>query len=171
MLVVVGGSLGAQALNQAVRDALPALLGRFAVVHLCGPGKLDPTVTVDGYLQYEYLREPWGDVLAAADVVVSRAGANSLLELVALAKPNLLIPLSAAVSRGDQVANAQYAKAQGFSMVLEEHELTPDRLAVAVDQLYDSRAHWHNALQQGLPGNALTKILAQLGLAAGVPPA
>lgn len=169
LLLVTGGSLGAEALNAAVRAALPVLLERFYVVHLCGAGKQDLEVKMSGYRQYEYLGEPWGDVLAAADVVLSRAGANSLYELAALAKPNLLVPLPAAVSRGDQVENAQFAAEQGFSLVLAEEALTTDALVAALQRLVDERQAWQAALARFVPGDALPQILQLLGVAGGKP--
>lgn len=134
ILLVTGGSLGADVLNQTLRDALSELTRQFLVVHVCGPGK---AVTLDNarYRQYEYLTESWGDVLAAADLVVSRAGANTLYELLALGKPNLLVPLSLRASRGDQIENATYAAGLGYSHVLDEEALTPDALVAALRAL------------------------------------
>jgi len=147
VLLVTGGSLGAEALNRAVLDALPALLADFAVVHVCGPGKL-PDVRFEGYHAYEYVTHEWGDLLAAADLVVSRAGANTLFELLALGKPNLLVPLSRRASRGDQIENAAYAREQGFSRVLEEEALSGAALVTAVRETWSARAD----LQQALSG-------------------
>ena len=138
ILVVTGGSLGAEALNAVVRQALPELLARFVVVHVCGPGKC-----VDGswpgYHQFEYVSDAWGDLLAAADVVVSRAGANTLYELLTLKKLNVLVPLSRRVSRGDQIENAAFARNAGLSEVVPEEELTVASLCVAVDSVLAER--------------------------------
>ncbi|TDJ28800.1 MAG: UDP-N-acetylglucosamine--N-acetylmuramyl-(pentapeptide) pyrophosphoryl-undecaprenol N-acetylglucosamine transferase [Gammaproteobacteria bacterium] len=127
VLIVTGGSLGADALNEAVRDVLQELTEKFVLVHICGPGK---KVECDrpNYRQFEYLTTQWGDVLAAADLVVSRAGANTLYELLVLRKANLLVPLSRRVSRGDQVENAEYARSLGFSRVIEEQALNGPNL-------------------------------------------
>ena len=134
VLLITGGSLGADALNQTVRDALSQLTREYLVVHVCGPGKLvelnDPR-----YRQYEYLTDDWGDVVAAAELVVSRAGANTLYELLVLAKPNLLVPLTLRASRGDQVENATYAAGLGYSHVLEEDDLTVQSLVQALEAL------------------------------------
>jgi UDP-N-acetylglucosamine--N-acetylmuramyl-(pentapeptide) pyrophosphoryl-undecaprenol N-acetylglucosamine transferase len=134
VIVITGGSLGADRINEVVRDALDELLARAVVVHVCGRGK---TREIDraGYHQFEYVGEQWGDLLAAADLVVSRAGANTLYELLCLKKPNLLIPLSAAASRGDQIENAEYAKACGYSRVIQEAELDSAALVAAVDEI------------------------------------
>ena len=108
IMLVMGGSLGAVAVNQAVRDALPELLQTFQIIHLCGKGKLDESLKgTPGYVQYEYIQKELADLFAACDLVVSRAGANAICELLALRKPALLIPLSAKASRGDQILNAR----------------------------------------------------------------
>src|SRR5699024_376896 len=104
VILVIGGSLGAAAVNQAVRNILPKLLESFQVIHLCGKGKLDESLTrVEGYAQFEYIQKELKDLFALADIVISRAGANAICELLALRKPNILIPLPANASRGDQI--------------------------------------------------------------------
>ena len=108
VILVIGGSLGAAAVNQAVRRILPKLLENFQVIHLCGKGKLDESLTgVEGYAQFEYIQKELKDLFALADLVISRAGANAICELLALRKPNILIPLPAKSSRGDQILNAR----------------------------------------------------------------
>ena len=127
VILVIGGSLGSVAVNNAVRLALPELLEHFQIVHLCGKGKVDDSLTsMKGYTQFEYIKDELRDIFALADIVISRAGANAICELLALRKPNLLIPLSANASRGDQILNARSFERQGFSMVLEEEELTKE---------------------------------------------
>ena len=94
--MVVGGSLGAVAVNEAVRQILPELLKSFQVIHLCGRGKVDASLSgLEGYAQFEYIKEELRHLFALTDLVISRAGANAICELLALHKPNLLIPLSA----------------------------------------------------------------------------
>ena len=119
VILVIGGSLGSVVVNNAVRLALPELLEQFHVIHLCGKGKLDASLNnVEGYAQFEYIKSELRDIFALADVVISRAGANAICELLALRKPNLLIPLSANASRGDQILNARSFERQGFSVVI-----------------------------------------------------
>ncbi len=142
VLLVMGGSQGAAAINEAVRAALPMLNKRFDVVHLCGECKVDGCVSSPGYMQYEYLSDTLPHVLAAAEIVVSRAGANSVFEFLALAKPALLIPLPLTASRGDQILNAGYFARKGYTAVLEQEKLTPASLAEAVNTLYDGRLHY-----------------------------
>ena len=138
VLLITGGSQGANAINTCVTAALPLLLKQFRVVHLCGKGNLSG-IQQPGYAAFEYLHEKMADVLAAADLVVSRAGANTLFELVSLHKPNLLIPLPAGSSRGDQLQNAASFEKAGLSMVLYEQDMTPERLVHDVVQLYENR--------------------------------
>lgn len=127
-ILVIGGSLGSQVVNNAVRQALPGLLPEFNVAHICGKGNIDAAVVHEGYCQFEYVDTELPDVLAAADMVISRAGATSLFELLTLRKPHLLIPLSRKASRGDQIENARYLEQAGISAVLQEEHLQPDVL-------------------------------------------
>lgn len=134
VLLVTGGSLGAEGLNRIITDNLQVLTQRFFVIHICGPGKTSDTPW-PRYVPLEFVGDGWGDLLAAADLVISRAGANALFEWVALTKPNLLVPLPLGGSRGDQLANAAFAKDQGWSEVVEEEHLSSERLLAALDLL------------------------------------
>jgi UDP-N-acetylglucosamine--N-acetylmuramyl-(pentapeptide) pyrophosphoryl-undecaprenol N-acetylglucosamine transferase len=114
---------------------------------MCGKGHLEPTLShTQGYCQFEYIGKELRDIFALSDLVISRAGANSICELLALHKPNLLIPLSAAASRGDQILNAKSFEKQGFSMVLKEEDLTADSLVFSVEQLYANREQYRQAM-------------------------
>ena len=140
VIMVMGGSLGAANVNKAVREALPLMLPKYQIVHLCGKGKLDESLSdTPGYKQFEYIKTELKDLFAMTDMVISRAGANAICELLALRKPNILIPLPAASSRGDQILNAKSFADQGFSIVLEEEQLTTELLIQKVDELYDTR--------------------------------
>ncbi len=147
VILVIGGSLGAANVNKAVRDALPRLLEDFQVVHLCGKDKIDNLLlTTSGYKQFEYVKTELKDLFAMADIVISRAGANSICELLALKKPNVLIPLPAASSRGDQMLNAASFEAQGFSLVINEDDLTTELLVAKVHELFSNRQSYHDAM-------------------------
>lgn len=165
VLLVTGGSLGADALNRVVREALDELLADFVVVHVCGPGKRSDR-EAPGYHQFEYVTDQWGDLLASADLVVSRAGANTLFELLALGKPNLLVPLSPRVSRGDQVENAEYARARGLSRVLSEDELTPAALVATLRDAVNDLPELRRALAGFDAGDAVSAIFTELEAAA-----
>ncbi len=165
VILVVGGSTGAVRVNEAVRQILPTLLTRFNVLHLCGKGKLDESVSYPGYVQKEYCDKEMKDVLAMADVVVSRAGANAICELLALHKPNLLIPLSAEASRGDQILNAASFEKQGFSMVLQESDITQESLLEAIYKLYEQRTVFSETMSKSSSSDAtetIVKLLCEL---------
>ena len=162
VIMIIGGSLGAQAVNDAVRRILPDLLKDFQVVHLCGKGKQDDSKNdLKGYVQYEYIESELTDLFAMADIVISRAGANAICELQALKKPNLLIPLSANASRGDQILNARSFEKQGFSMVLEEEAITDEVLLKAIHDLYDHRETYRAAMENA-PGQDSISVICDL---------
>ena len=159
ILLVIGGSLGAVAVNQMIRSLLPRLLPSFQIIHICGKGHLDESlIGRPGYVQYEYVDAPLKHLFAAADLAVSRAGANSICELLALRKPNVLIPLSAAASRGDQLLNAASFEKQGFSTVLKEEDMNQDTLFDAIQDTYEHRADFISRMKQSSLGNAVETI-------------
>ncbi|WP_138420630.1 undecaprenyldiphospho-muramoylpentapeptide beta-N-acetylglucosaminyltransferase [Aquibacillus sediminis] len=139
VLLIMGGSAGARRINQAVREQLDSLLKDFEIIHICGKGNVDESLKVEGYAQYDYVNKELSDLFAATDFVLSRAGANAIFEFLALKKPMLLIPLSREVSRGDQILNANSFKKQGYAQVLEEEDLTGDRLLEELKQLKASK--------------------------------
>ena len=160
VIMVIGGSLGAANVNKAVRDALPKLLEDFQVVHLCGKDKIDNLLlNTPGYKQFEYIKSELKDIFAMADVVISRAGANAICELLALRKPSLLIPLPAASSRGDQILNARSFEEQGFSMVANEDDLTAFSLVEKVHELYFNRHSYIDAMQNCGQRNSIDTIV------------
>ena len=159
VLMVIGGSLGAASVNDHIRKILPELLKDFQVVHLCGKGKTDESLKgTTGYVQYEYIQDELPDLFAMADVVISRAGANAICEIRELHKPNLLIPLSAKASRGDQILNARSFERQGFSMVLEEEEITETKLLDTIHQLYTDRQKYTEAMAGNGRVDSISKI-------------
>ena len=167
VLMVIGGSLGAVAVNEAVRAALPELLKQFQIIHLCGKGKVDHSLKeIKGYCQFEYIKNELRDLFALADVVISRAGANAICELLALRKPNLLIPLSARASRGDQILNAHSFERQGFSLVIEEEQLTNATLLDAVHNLYENREQFINAMHNSGQQDPIATIIGLIEEAA-----
>ncbi|HHZ13754.1 MAG: undecaprenyldiphospho-muramoylpentapeptide beta-N-acetylglucosaminyltransferase [Caldicoprobacterales bacterium] len=139
-IMVMGGSLGAVAINQFIRKILSRLTTRFNVIHLCGKNNLDPSLeNTPGYKQFEYVDEDLPHLMALASLIISRAGANSIYEFLALKKPNILIPLPLSASRGDQIQNAQSFERQGFSKVLDQETLTDDILLTSILDVYANR--------------------------------
>ncbi len=162
VIMVVGGSSGSQFINEVVRSLLPELLINYQVLHLCGKGNLDDSLTgTQGYAQFEYANQELSDLFAAADIVISRAGANAICELLALRKPNILIPLSANASRGDQILNAQSFEKQGYSMVIEEERLNGKVLSDAIRKLFANRSQYIDAMAQSEQLNSVETV-AQL---------
>lgn len=139
VLLVVGGSLGARVINEQVRSVLSSLLDVFDVAHVTGAGNIDEGLMRQGYVQKEFIREEFGDVLAAASLVVSRAGANSLYEFFVLRKPHLLVPLTLAASRGDQIDNAGIFEQLGFSRAIREESLEDENFLEALRGLRADR--------------------------------
>ncbi|MCI2049004.1 MAG: undecaprenyldiphospho-muramoylpentapeptide beta-N-acetylglucosaminyltransferase [Lachnospiraceae bacterium] len=159
VLMVIGGSLGAKSVNEAVRENLPALLKDFQIVHICGKDKMDNLkLTIPGYRQFDFVKAELCDLFALSDIVISRAGANSICELLALRKPNILVPLPSGSSRGDQLLNADSFRRQGYSMVVPDDELT-DRITDAVHELYRDREKYSAAMADSLQVNAIPLIL------------
>lgn len=164
ILMVVGGSSGAHAINEAVVKALPRLTGYFQILHLCGKGNLnDELEGMPHYAQREYLNEEMADAYACADVLLSRAGANALCEIQALKKPALLIPYPKGASRGDQILNAESFRERGFSRVLMQEDMTTDRLVEDLIALYHDRGALYDAMAADAANtNGIEKVLKQI---------
>ena len=161
VVMVIGGSLGASSVNDVVRQALPKLLPDFQVVHLCGKDKIDNLLLNEtGYKQFEYLKAELKDIFAMADVVVSRAGANAICELLALKKPNILIPLPATSSRGDQILNAKSFEDQGYSIVIDEDYLTANVLVEKIQELYANRQSYIDTMSQSKQKDSVDTIIS-----------
>lgn len=167
VILIIGGSLGSVVVNNAVRAILPELLKDFQVIHLCGKGKIDESLqNVNGYVQFEYIQSELKDIFALTDLIISRAGANAICEIAALRKPNLLIPLSASASRGDQILNARSFERQGFSVVIEEEELTNEKLLSSIQKLYANRDSYINAMSKSGQQNSIETIIGLIENAA-----
>lgn len=160
VILIIGGSLGAVRVNEAVRAILPQLLKDYQIIHLCGKGKIDESFKdTEGYIQFEYIKGELSDLVAAADVVISRAGANAICEILALRKPNILIPLSAQASRGDQILNAASFEKQGYSIVIQEENLSDEVLLDAVNTAYKNQAQFIKAMERSQLNNSIEKIV------------
>ena len=163
VILVIGGSLGSVVVNNAVRESLPCLLKVFQIIHLCGKGKTDESLkNTKGYCQFEYVKDELRDIFALSEIVISRAGANAICELLALRKPNLLIPLSAKASRGDQILNARSFERQGFSMVLEEEDLTKETLTSTVYKLFEKRGSYVDAMRNSNQQDSIDTIISMI---------
>lgn len=167
VILVTGGSLGSVAVNDAVRNLLPTLLRDYQVIHLCGKDKVAPELNgKPGYVQFEYIKEELSNLFAASDLIISRAGANTICEILAMRKPNILIPLSAASSRGDQILNAESFQSQGYSYVVKEEALSNETLLEAIQTVLSKKQEYIDAMNQSKQNNAIdtiTSLLESLG--------
>lgn len=159
-ILVIGGSQGSEKINSVIRSVLDSLLKGFNICHICGKGNVRNELNSKiGYKQFEYTNEEQPHIFAMADIVVSRAGATVLFELLALKKPNLLIPLSKAASRGDQILNASSFESQGYSMVLQEEKLNGKSLADSIRTLYQEADRYRKAMKSNAFSNGASSVL------------
>lgn len=126
VLLVTGGSQGAKTINLAITNILPKLLKMFNVIHLCGKGNVSP-IKEKGYYQAEFLNEI-EKAFAITNVCVTRAGSNTLFELLSLKIPCLVIPLPKNESRGDQILNARYFNEKKVVNLLYQEDITDNRV-------------------------------------------
>jgi UDP-N-acetylglucosamine--N-acetylmuramyl-(pentapeptide) pyrophosphoryl-undecaprenol N-acetylglucosamine transferase len=163
VVLVSGGSQGAESINKTVRTGLDQLLTQYNLCHICGQGSLDAALEArPGYKQFEFVDEEWPHLLAMADMVVTRAGATTIFELVELRKPNLLIPLTLGQSRGDQILNAQSFEKRGFSKVLMEDDLSVEILVEGVSRVYTDRALMIDAMEAAGSVNGTDKVIDEI---------
>ena len=163
VLLMMGGSSGAQRVNQALREALPRLTETFDIAHICGKGNLDPALDgTPGYCQMEFLDAELPDALAATDLVLSRAGANALCEFQHLGRPMLLIPYPKGASRGDQILNARSLEKRGLCHVLPQERMTPDSLADAISETWADRERLEGALRNAPPADGTKRVLEMI---------
>ncbi len=163
VLLMMGGSSGAQSVNGALRKALPEITGTFDVAHICGKGNLEPGLDgTPGYCQMEFLDAELPDALAAADLVLSRAGANALGEFQQLGRPMLLVPYPKGASRGDQILNAQSLERRGLCHVLMQEKMTPATLTEALMETWADREKLEKALRDAPPADGTKRILEMI---------
>lgn len=161
VIMIIGGSLGSVKINKAIRTILPTLIKRFQIVHICGKGNLDNSLeNMSNYCQFEYIKKELPNLFAMADIVISRAGANTISELLALKKPNILIPLSAAASRGDQILNAKSFEKQGYSYVIEEENLNNTSLLQAINKIANKKEEYIFYMNQSKIKNGVDNIIS-----------
>ena len=141
VLLIICGSLGSVSVNTLVREILPKLIEKFDIIHLTGKGNLDESLVgkYEGYKQFEYINEELPDLFAAADVVISRAGA-----------------------RGDQLLNAASFEKQGFSLVIDQDEKTAEDLYQALKEVYGNREKYTKAMKDFGEGNGAIKKIVDL---------
>jgi UDP-N-acetylglucosamine--N-acetylmuramyl-(pentapeptide) pyrophosphoryl-undecaprenol N-acetylglucosamine transferase len=151
-ILVIGGSQGANVINKAIFAALNELLEKYQIVHICGKDNLKGDEEISGFLgsdsgkfahryrAFDFVGAELKHLYALSDLIVSRAGANSLAEIAMLGKPSVLIPLGTKASRGDQIVNAEVFSKSHASVVIGEDELTAENLAAAIAKLMPVKA-------------------------------
>ena len=160
VLMMMGGSSGAQSVNACLREALDELTKTFDILHACGKGNLDPALEGrEGYRQFEFLDQELPDMLACTDLVLSRAGANALCEFQALGRPMLLIPYPKGASRGDQILNAKSLQKRGLCHVLMQEDMTRETLVKAVQETWADREKLAEALKNAPPADGTKRVL------------
>ncbi|WP_206184323.1 undecaprenyldiphospho-muramoylpentapeptide beta-N-acetylglucosaminyltransferase [Sporolactobacillus sp. Y61] len=163
VLLVMGGSLGARAINDAVRTSLPDLLKDYQIVHLCGKGNVDDSLNMTGYRQFAFIDKELPDVMAASTIILSRAGSNAIFEFLALKKPMILVPLPLRASRGDQILNAESFRKRGFCKVLDNDTLTPEKLQRTLTDVYKNRYAYRDRMMRAANAtNGIENILGQI---------
>lgn len=162
-LLIIGGSSGSVRVNEAIWSCLDDITAKYNVIHLCGKGNTNEKYKdVPNYVQFEYVKQELAGMLSLADVVVSRAGANAICELLALRKPAVLIPLSMAASRGDQILNAQSFDNSGYAKLLMEENVTNESLLEAINHVYENRSNYIDAMKKSTKSDAITMICDML---------
>ena len=162
-LLMMGGSLGARKINEVLREALPTLLKTYNIIHICGKNNLDEKLSnLEGYKQFEYVNEELPHLFALADVMLSRAGANALAEIIALNIPSLLIPLSQAASRGDQILNANAMQKKGYCEVLLEENLNKDKLIAKLDEVYRNRDQFRCTMKERTKQSGIERVMQEI---------
>lgn len=159
-LLIIGGSSGSVRVNEAIWSCLDEILKTYNVIHLCGKGNLNSNLTdKKNYVQFEYIKQELANLLALADVVVSRAGANAICELLALKKPSVLIPLSLEASRGDQILNARSFDNSGYAKLLMEEDVNDTSLLEAINYVYNNRDTYIRAMECSAKHDSVTMIV------------
>jgi UDP-N-acetylglucosamine--N-acetylmuramyl-(pentapeptide) pyrophosphoryl-undecaprenol N-acetylglucosamine transferase len=160
VIMIIGGSLGSKVINNTIYSKVNELLKEYNIIHLCGKGNLNSElIDKTGYVQFEYVSEELPNLMQAADIFISRAGANAIFEILALKKLNILIPLSAKASRGDQILNAKSFEKNGYSLVIEEEELNGDVLLEKIKYLMQNKNQYYNAMKKSTLKDGVDNIL------------
>lgn len=159
IILITGGSQGSKAINNAVKDSLDDLLPKFDIIHVCGKGNSSKLIRT-GYYEIEYLSD-MENAFCAATVCVSRAGSNTVFELMSKKMPCVLIPLPKNVSRGDQILNAEYFEKLGLATVLPQESLTPNSLVHYVNSAYTNRFNTLRTFEK-FPINDASKKIADI---------
>ncbi len=159
VILVIGGSLGSVKINEVLRKSLSTLLKQYNIIHICGKNNIDYNFKKQGYFQVAYANEELKHFFAYADIIISRAGSNTIFEIAALKKPNILIPLSKNASRGDQILNAKSFENKGLSYVLQEEDLTTSSLTEGIKNVLSKKYEYIKNMQNLNLDNTYVKVV------------
>ncbi|MDE7071005.1 MAG: UDP-N-acetylglucosamine--N-acetylmuramyl-(pentapeptide) pyrophosphoryl-undecaprenol N-acetylglucosamine transferase, partial [Clostridia bacterium] len=164
ILLIMGGSLGAKAINDVIYKSLDELCRKYQVIHICG-NTMEP-IEHKNYIQIKYT-DDIQDYISASDLIISRCGAGASTEINALNKKALYIPLANKSSRGDQVLNARYLTQNGYALMLEERDLDKETLLRMLDQLadFDKKIYVYDRNNNSKIVDYVSKIAYQYALA------
>ena len=159
-ILFMGGSTGAKAINECVNSCIDTLISKYNIIHIVGKGK-KINIQAQNYCQLEYIKNI-EDIFAISDYIVSRAGSNAIFEFLYLQKPTLLIPLPKGNSRGDQVDNAKNFCNKKLMNMLEQQDLTPERLIKEIEKLETNAPTLIRNMKETTLGNGSKNILTQI---------
>ena len=163
IVLVMGGSTGALAINNCIDESLDEMLHHYQIIHIRGIANVKKELeNKSGYRQFGYVNEELPHLIACADVVVSRAGANAIFEFSSLYKPMLLIPLPTSASRGDQMLNAKYFEKRGYARVLRQEFLGVTSLMEGINDVYENRYTFETNMRSAGMGNGLQKVFEEI---------
>lgn len=158
ILLIIGGSSGAEVINEFILSNVNILTSTFNIVHVCGKGN-KKKIKNSSYISFEYVGDELKDLFALSDLVVTRGGSNSIFEILALNKPNIIIPLSKRVSRGDQILNAEEFLDRGYSKVIFEEDLKIDFVLEELNDLNKNRNVYIKNMKDSGFHNGVEKIM------------
>lgn len=159
IIMIMGGSGGSRKINEVVRANLNELLNDYQIIHICGMNEVDESIDLAGYIQYEYVKDELTHLFSVTQYIVSRAGSNAIFEFLALKLPMILIPLSRAASRGDQIVNAKSFKEQGYALVIEEEELSDEHFINCVKDLVNKSPQIINKMNKNIANNPFDETI------------
>lgn len=161
IILIVGGSQGSKYINDIIRENLEELLKKYNICHVTGKGQIDNNLDEkEGYIQFEYVTDELRHLLTMSDMIISRAGATFIFEILALKKLNILIPLSKKVSRGDQILNAKSFEKSHFSKVIQEDEGID--IIEAIENVFQNREIYYNAMEDSDLSHSNEKLIMLL---------
>ncbi len=159
IILIVGGSLGAQSINEIIWNNINILSKNYCIIHIVGKGNIKKNLlNINNYIQIEFATDI-NNYFDASDLVISRAGSNTIFELLALVKPMILIPLSKSSSRGDQIINAEIFREKGFANIIYQEELTFYKLMQSIKYTLENKLYFEKNMKSAKIPNGNKKII------------